>query len=50
MNTDTHTVINTVSFANPVAVFVSERVQCEAGHFENPSTVHVTVGTGQVAV
>jgi len=49
--TPTHTVINSVSFANLFAVvFVSERMQCEARDLENPSAVHVTVSTGQVTV
>jgi len=31
-------------------VFISERMQCESRDLENPSTVHVTVSTGQVTV
>jgi len=32
------------------AVIVSERMQCESSDLQNPSTVHVTVSTGQVTV
>jgi len=32
------------------AVFLSEHMQCESRYLENPSTVHVTVSTGQVTV
>jgi len=32
------------------AVFVSERMQCKSRDLENPSTVHVTISTGQVTV
>ena len=31
-------------------VFHPERMQCEPRDLENPATVHVTVGTGQVTV
>jgi len=31
-------------------VIVSEGMQCESGHLENPSAVNVTVSTGQVTV
>jgi len=40
-----------VAFANLFSiVFVPERIQCESRDLENPSTVHVTVSTGQVTV
>ena len=32
------------------AFVVSEHIQCESRDLENPSTVHVTVGTAQVTV
>jgi len=32
------------------AVFLSERMECKSRDLENPSTVHVTVSTGQVTV
>ena len=37
-------------FINLLSAVISERVQCESRDLENPSTIHVTVGTGQVTV
>jgi len=46
-----HTITRSMAYANLFSVvFIPERIQCESRDLQNPSTVHVTVSTGQVTV